>query len=170
MPTLASISITADGAIAIGSVHEGSFAGQAGVQTGDVIELLDGQVAPRFLGRWLNQQTPGDTVKLRLRRAGQEREVAFALGSRSETVFRVAGIAQCYGKAAPYSRRTLARHDRLEIPGPLPLGNRSMLRTAIVAITLTLFVLIAGPVLLLYTWHRRETRLNVLGPVRRAYS
>jgi predicted metalloprotease with PDZ domain len=80
---------TADGAIMIGSVHEGSAASQAGLQPGDVIELLDGQVVPRFLGRWLNQQTPGDTVKLRVRRAGQEREVAFALGSRSETVFRV---------------------------------------------------------------------------------
>jgi len=80
---------TADGAIMIGSVHDGSSASQAGVQTGDVIELLDGQAPPRFLGRWLNQQTPGDTVKLRVRRAGQEKEVAFALGSRSETVFRV---------------------------------------------------------------------------------
>jgi predicted metalloprotease with PDZ domain len=78
-----------DGSVTVESVYEDSSARQAGVQSGDVLDALNGQPVPRFLGRWLNQQSPGDQVKLRLRRGGQEKEVTFTLGSRSEQVFRV---------------------------------------------------------------------------------
>ncbi len=79
----------ADGSVIVESVQADSSARQAGVQSGDVLDALNGQPIPRYLGRWLNQQSPGDPVKLRLRRGGQEKEVTFTLGSRSEQVFQV---------------------------------------------------------------------------------
>lgn len=88
----------ADGSVIVESVQADSSARQAGVQSGDVLDALNGQPIPRYLGRWLNQQSPGDPVKLRLRRGGQEKEVTFTLGSRSEQVFQISEMPKASEK------------------------------------------------------------------------
>jgi predicted metalloprotease with PDZ domain len=71
------------GAIQIADVATGSSAESAGLQSGDVLLQLDGEPFPRFAMRWLMQHSPGDKVKLRIQRNGEEREVSFALGGRN---------------------------------------------------------------------------------------
>lgn len=63
-----------NGPVTVEDVFPGSPADRAGVERGDVVVRLDGAAASAEAVRRL-RPAPGDTVRLRLRRDGQEREV-----------------------------------------------------------------------------------------------
>ena len=79
----------ADGTVEISSVTAGSGAEQAGLQTGDVVLQLDGQPFGRSAMRLLLQHAPGDRVTAHIQRDGTERDISFALGSRSVRVYSI---------------------------------------------------------------------------------
>ena len=66
-----------------------SAAAQAGLREGDAILSVDGADVPHNLARWLRGRSPGETVRVRIRRAGRESEVAFALGQEAARIYGV---------------------------------------------------------------------------------
>jgi predicted metalloprotease with PDZ domain len=66
-----------------------SAAARIGVREGDVIVSLDGADLPRNVERWLRGRSPGEMVRMRIRRGGRESEMVFALGSEAAQVFAV---------------------------------------------------------------------------------
>jgi len=66
-----------------------STAGKAGLREGDVLLELNGAAMPRNATNWLREHPPGETVRLKVRRGGAEREVSFALGQRQESIYRI---------------------------------------------------------------------------------
>ncbi len=76
-----------EGAIFVVRVEPGSAAEHAGIRDGDILLTLEGAPFPRGTERWLREHQPGETVHIRLRRNGEEREVAFALGEGAAPTF-----------------------------------------------------------------------------------
>jgi predicted metalloprotease with PDZ domain len=66
-----------------------SAAARIGIREGDVIVSLDGADLPRNIERWLRGRSPGEMVRMRIRRGGRESEMAFALGSEAAQIFAV---------------------------------------------------------------------------------
>jgi predicted metalloprotease with PDZ domain len=66
-----------------------SAAARIGIREGDVIVSLDGADLPRNVERWLRGRSPGEMVRMRIRRGGRESEMVFALGSEAAQVFAV---------------------------------------------------------------------------------
>ena len=66
-----------------------SAAARIGVREGDVIVSLDGTDLPRNVERWLRGRSPGEMVRMRIRRGGRESEMVFALGSEAAQIFAV---------------------------------------------------------------------------------
>jgi predicted metalloprotease with PDZ domain len=66
-----------------------SAAAQAGLREGDAILSIDGADVPRNLARWLRGRSPGDSVRLRIRRGARESNFAFALGQEAAQVYGV---------------------------------------------------------------------------------
>lgn len=70
--------------ITVAAVESGSSAELAGIREGDVLLEVNGVQFPGRVLEWLHEQTPGETVKVRLRREGKEIVLSFALGARSD--------------------------------------------------------------------------------------
>jgi predicted metalloprotease with PDZ domain len=69
---------------AVVSVAPGSAAQMAGLHVDDIlVELNDAPVSGR-ISAWMRERKPGETIKLKIRREGQEHDLTFALGSREE--------------------------------------------------------------------------------------
>jgi predicted metalloprotease with PDZ domain len=66
-----------------------SAAGKAGLREGDVLLELNGAAMPRNATNWLREHQPGESVRLKVRRNGVEREVTYALGQRQESTYRI---------------------------------------------------------------------------------
>ncbi len=66
----------------VARVESGGSAEKAGLRNGDEILAVDGDKPPRNPDVWLRSHAPGDTVMLRMRREGQERNLGLVLGSR----------------------------------------------------------------------------------------
>ena len=79
---------------AVAQVGPGSAAERAGVREGDLLLELDGSAFPRNIDRWLRERKPGQEVRLRLRRDGQERELSFALGARLERAYEIEEVSK----------------------------------------------------------------------------
>jgi len=75
--------------IVVTDVQPGSGAEAAGVREGDVLLQVEGASFPRNSLRWLRQRAPGDTVHLRLRQEGKEKDVTFKLGRREERDYQI---------------------------------------------------------------------------------
>lgn len=84
-------------------MEPGSAAEQAGVREGDVLLELNGAPFPRHADRWLREHRAGETVRLRLRRNSDERDVSFVLGERQERIYEIEEA----GKATEKQRRIL---------------------------------------------------------------
>ena len=68
----------------VASVTPGSPAQAAGLRADDLLLELNGAPISARISAWFRERAPGETVKLKIRRDGEEREVTFALGSREE--------------------------------------------------------------------------------------
>lgn len=87
------------GLLTIRSVDADGPAAQAGLRAGDVITSWNGGEAPRWLARWVNDQKPGDLLKLRVRREEKEMALEFRLGETKETNYEVFEDAHASEKA-----------------------------------------------------------------------
>jgi predicted metalloprotease with PDZ domain len=75
------------------TVTSGSAAQAAGLHVDDVLVELNGAPVSGRISAWLRERASGETIKLKIRRDGQERELTFALGSREENHCTVVEIA-----------------------------------------------------------------------------
>jgi predicted metalloprotease with PDZ domain len=70
-------------------LEAGGAAEAAGLRPGDGLLELNGRAFPANPERWLRAHRAGETVRLRVRRNAEEREVSFALGERREPGYAI---------------------------------------------------------------------------------
>jgi predicted metalloprotease with PDZ domain len=75
------------------AVTPGSAAQAAGLRVDDVLIELNGAPISGRISAWMRERTPGETVRLKIRREGQERELTFTLGLRAESRCTVVKVA-----------------------------------------------------------------------------
>jgi predicted metalloprotease with PDZ domain len=80
-------------------VEPGSGAAEAGLQPNDSILAWDGAEPPRRAERWLRERQPGETLRLKVRRSGNELELQIRLGEAGELYFEIAESARATAKA-----------------------------------------------------------------------
>ena len=78
------------GGLRIQRIEPGSVAADAGLETGDVIQKVNGQELFRVS---LNELI-GQTIKLSIKREGQDKEVEMKVGSRDETAYTLTEMPQ----------------------------------------------------------------------------
>lgn len=78
-----------NGAYLVRTVDSDGAAGLAGLRADDVILNWNGGDVPRRAGRWVLEQRPGDSLKLRIRREEKELSVEFRLGEIKEILYQV---------------------------------------------------------------------------------
>jgi len=83
----------------VARVAPGSEAEKAGLRAGDILLQLGGADFPRNPDAWLRSRQPAQTTTMRIRRAGQESELSFALGRRTEAGFEIQEDSQAGEKA-----------------------------------------------------------------------
>ena len=66
---------------------------QAGLRVGDVLLEANGATIPARVSAWARERSPGETIRLKIRREGQEMEITLAAASREETHCTVAEVA-----------------------------------------------------------------------------
>lgn len=81
-----------DQAPAVVQVDSGSQAEHAGLQSGDVIEEINGERAGRYFQRNLAALEPGTELRLRISRDGVQHDFEWKLGSRKQSVFRLQDV------------------------------------------------------------------------------
>lgn len=79
--------------LSVASVDQDSRAGEAGLKEGDVLVSLGGDAFPRAADRWLRDHQPGEVVKMKVQRGGEEKEFSFALGRQADAVYQIAEAA-----------------------------------------------------------------------------
>jgi predicted metalloprotease with PDZ domain len=77
------------GTVTVRAVDDASPAAEAGLRTGDVIVNWNGGDVPRYLGRWVREHQPRETVKVRIRREEKEQSLQFKLGEEKEVRYQV---------------------------------------------------------------------------------
>jgi len=87
------------GLLTVRSVEPDSAAAQAGLRVGDAIVAWNGGEPPRRPGRWVNEQNPGDLLRLRVRRDDKEISIELRLGEIKETIYEVSEDSQASEKA-----------------------------------------------------------------------
>jgi predicted metalloprotease with PDZ domain len=75
------------------SVTPGSAAQAAGLRADDLLLELNGAPISGRISAWMRERTPGETIRVKVRRDGEEREVSFAVGSREENHCTVVEVA-----------------------------------------------------------------------------
>jgi predicted metalloprotease with PDZ domain len=88
-----------NGPFVVSAVGSEGLAAQAGLRAGDAIINWNGGEPPRRVERWLQEQKPGDKLKLRVRRDDKEMTLEFRLGEMKETVYQVGEDSQASEKA-----------------------------------------------------------------------
>jgi predicted metalloprotease with PDZ domain len=78
---------------AVVSVTPGSAAQTAGLHVDDILVELNGAPISGRISAWMRERTPGETIKVKVRRDGEERELSFAVGSREENHCTVVEVA-----------------------------------------------------------------------------
>ena len=76
----------------VAEVAVGGAAEKAGLRAGDILNELNGEPYSQASTRTLQQMHPGDTLKLKLTRAGRSQEITFQLGSRDEQQYRFVDV------------------------------------------------------------------------------
>jgi len=75
--------------LAVSAVESGGKAEAAGVREGDILLEINGQAFPPRITEWLRDRSPGERVRLRIRRGGEEKEFTYALGMQSDNHCRI---------------------------------------------------------------------------------
>lgn len=105
-----SVEREANGPSVVGQVDPEGLAALAGLRTGDVILSWNGGEVPRRADRWLQEQKPGDLLKLRVRREDKEIPIEFRLGEIKETLYLVGEDAHA-GEKARHIREGMLRGE-----------------------------------------------------------
>ena len=103
------------GLLTVRSLEPDSAAAQAGLCVGDAIVAWNGGEPPRRPGRWINEQNPGDLLRLRVRRDDKEISIEFRLGEIKETIYEVSEDSQASEKARRI-REGLLRGETMAAP------------------------------------------------------
>jgi predicted metalloprotease with PDZ domain len=101
------------------AVDAGGPAAKSGLLVGDEIVRWNNGEAPRRPERWINQQKPGDTLHLRVRRDDKEQNIEIRLSEQRETFYQVTESANA-GDRARHIREGLLRGST----DPVTAGNR----------------------------------------------
>jgi len=80
---------SADGSQSATEIDPGGPADMAGIRADDTLLTLNDQPFPENLIRWLRAHSPGETVRVRVRRAGAEMEMAFALEEQTDRNYKI---------------------------------------------------------------------------------
>ncbi len=99
--------------------------------------------------RWLRDHQPEERVTVKVRRAGEEMEFSFALGRQTDAIYQITEIPDATEK-----QRRIRNGILHGVTDPA-----QMIRTAIVAVFLSLYTLVLGPPLILYTLVTRSADL-----------
>jgi predicted metalloprotease with PDZ domain len=78
--------------VVVSQVAPGSTAEAAGLKKGDALLALNGQPLPRYLPAWLREQTPGQTITLRVQRDSNVLDLTFALAAMDLNKFTLVEI------------------------------------------------------------------------------
>jgi predicted metalloprotease with PDZ domain len=81
------------GSLGIVIVDRDSGASEAGLEEGDVLIALNGEPLPRSLERWLRDHQPGEHVRLKVRRGGEERDFSFPLARQTDAAYQITETA-----------------------------------------------------------------------------
>lgn len=82
-----------DGTVQVSAVSAGSGAEHAGLRAGETLLQLDGRPFPRSAMRWLFQHAPGETVKVRVERNGNQLEVSLPLGKQTMQSYSISEMS-----------------------------------------------------------------------------
>lgn len=78
-----------DGPMSVISLTPGGEAERAGLQLGDIITEIQGKPASEESDQQLARMSPSDTISVKVRSQGSERELHWKIGSRQEVSYRV---------------------------------------------------------------------------------
>lgn len=78
-----------NGLFVVSTVESEGPATQTGLRAGDVILNWNGSEVPKRVDHWLQEQKPGDSLKLRVRREDKEITLEFRLGETKELLYQV---------------------------------------------------------------------------------
>lgn len=109
--------------VRIVEVRRGSPAERAGLEEGDVVVLLNGEDADRTMNRLPSRLQAGDSVRLRIRRDGGERDVVVVAEPRPRSQF---------GMVGPGARFEMIRPDG---PGNVIIINGDSMNLPLEALT-----------------------------------
>ena len=80
------------GPVSVESVEPGSNAQKAGLARGDMLLAMNGHALTGLPSGQLAGMRPGQAVKFRVRRGREILNLKFALGRKTQTIYRVAEI------------------------------------------------------------------------------
>jgi len=103
------------GTFVVTTVDSAGPAVQAGLRAGDVILTWNGGEAPKRVEHWLQEEKPGDLLKLRVRREDKEISLEFRLGEIKETLYEVIEVSHA-GEKARHIREGMLRGETSAIP------------------------------------------------------
>ncbi len=85
-------------AVTVSRVVPGSSAEAAGLLTGDVLLQLNGETVPAYLAVRMRVHSPGEVIKLRVKRDGKEMDISFALGSNDVKNYSISEVSHATDK------------------------------------------------------------------------
>ena len=83
-----------DGPMSVISLTPGGEAERAGLQLGDIITEIQGKLASEESNQQLARMNPGDTISIKIRSQGSERELHWKISDRQEISYQVKDVDQ----------------------------------------------------------------------------